>query len=220
MGSQHFLETLINSLITITLATTFLIIGGRRVESAIKVLVAQALLLTAVTAVVGKATALPEIYVAALLTVIVKGIIIPYVLRTVVDRIGTCREVKSYVTMKMSFVSCAGLVMVSYYVTGEVIGTGPVMAGSALPVAISMMLIGLFLMITRKLAIMQVIGLLVMENGLFLAGVATTHGMPLVVELGIFMDVMVGVLIMGILTFRINRSFDSIDTEKLKNLRG
>jgi len=59
-----------------------------------------------------------------------------------------------------------------------------------------------------------------MENGIFLAGVGTTHGMPLVVELGIFLDVLIGVLIMGILAFRINRTFDTIDTENLKNLRG
>jgi hydrogenase-4 membrane subunit HyfE len=90
----------------------------------------------------------------------------------------------------------------------------------ALHAGVAMLLIGLLVMTTRKLALMQIAGFIIMENGLFLTGVGTTIGMPLVVELGIFLDMLIGVLIMGMLVFRINRNFDSINTEKLRNLRG
>ena len=75
-------------------------------------------------------------------------------------------------------------------------------------------------MISHKKPLMQMLGFLIMENGLFLGGISLTYGMPLIVELGIFFDVLIGVLIMGILIFRINKTFDSIDTDMLKNLIG
>jgi hydrogenase-4 component E len=74
-------------------------------------------------------------------------------------------------------------------------------------------------MITRKKAITQVIGLLVMENGLFMAAISITYGMPLIVELGIFFDVLVAVLIMGVFVFRIQGTFDTLDTSFLRRLR-
>lgn len=220
MESVNYQGVLIGLFITLTLATSFLIILARSLNSAIKVITGQAVLLAAVTLTLAMISGVEEIYIAALLTVIVKAGVIPYILAKVVSRIGICREVKSYVNIKMSFVICAGLVVVAYFATGKIITADSGVAGAALPAAISMILIGLFVMITRKLAVMQIIGLIIMENGLFLAGVGTTNGMPLVVELGIFLDILVGVLITGILAFRINRTFDTIDTENLKNLRG
>lgn len=216
----NFQGVLINSLITLTLASLFMVVGGRRLDTAIKVVVGQAVLLAGVAAILAWATGVNEIYIAVLLTLVVKAGVIPYILKKVVGRVGACREVKSYVNIKMSFVICAGLVIIAYSVTGKIIGSGADFVSTALPAAISMMLIGLFVMITRKLAVMQIIGLIIMENGIFLAGVGTTNGIPLVVELGIFLDILIGVLIMGVLAFRINRTFDTIDTENLKNLRG
>lgn len=217
---EHATGAISNSLITLDLATAFLIVGGRRIDTAVNVLVLQALLLSGVTAMLAWVTGKNEIYFAAILTLVVKAGVIPWVLHKVEVRIGTVREVKSYVDTRMSLVSCAALVILSASVTGKVIGNGPAFVAAALPVAVSMMLIGLFIMITRKLAIMQIIGLLVMENGLFLAGVGKASGLPLVVEFGIFLDILVGVLIMGILTFRINLTFDNINTDNLKNLWG
>ncbi|MBU7006518.1 NADH-quinone oxidoreductase subunit K [Phosphitispora fastidiosa] len=220
MADVNVYQVVMNLLITFTIATSFMVVGGRRLDTAIKVAVAQAVLLAGVTATLGWATGNKEIYIAALLTVVVKAVIIPYILRKVVGRVVACREVKSYINVKMSFVICAGLIIIAYSVTGRIMGPNAGIISEALPAAISLILIGLFVMITRKLAVMQIMGLIIMENGIFLAGVGTTHGMPLVVELGIFLDVLIGVLIMGILAFRINRSFDTIDTENLKNLRG
>lgn len=209
-----------DALITLVLATSFLIVGGRRVDTAIKVIITQGVLLTAATVTLGLITGGDEVYFAALLTLAVKAVIIPYVLHRVQSRVRTDRETKSFVNIKMSLVICSALVMLAYVVTGHALGNAPTLTATALPTAVSMMLIGLFIMVSRKLAIMQVMGLLVMENGIYLAGIATAAGLPLVVELGIFLDILVGVLIMGILTFKINQTFDHVDTHNLKNLRG
>lgn len=209
-----------DSLITFILATSFLIVGGRRVDTAIRVIIMQGVLLTAATVTLGLVTGGHEVYFAALLTLIVKAGIIPYVLHWVQGRVQTDRETKSFVNIKMSLVICSALVVLAAAVTGRVLGDAPVLTATALPTAVSMMLIGLFIMVSRKLAVMQILGLLVMENGIYLAGIGTATGLPLVVELGIFLDFLVGVLIMGILTFRINQTFDHVDTDNLKNLRG
>ncbi|MHB1126360.1 MAG: hydrogenase [Bacillota bacterium] len=212
--------TIVNTLIALVMASCFFVIGSRRLDCIIKIIITQAILLAGLDIVLGRATGIEEMYVAALLTLVVKAAVIPYILIKVVQRVGISREVKSYVNLKMSFLVAVALVIISYLATGQVIGEGSGLVHDALPVAVAMMLIGLFVMMTRKLAVMQIIGFLIMENGLFMAGLGTTNGMPMIVELGVFLDILVGVLVMGILAFRINLSFDTINTENLKNLRG
>lgn len=213
-------QGVVNSLITLSLATTFLIIAARRLDSVIKIIIIQALLLVALCITWGWATGIHEMYLAAGLTLVVKAGIIPYILNKVVKNVGISRIVKSYVSMKMNLIISGCLVFVSYLASGQVIEQGTGLIPQALPTAISLILIGLFIMMIQKLAIMQIVGFVVMENGLFLAGIGTTNGMPLVIELGIFIDIIIGVFIMGILAFRINRSFDHINTQNLRNLRG
>ena len=84
----------------------------------------------------------------------------------------------------------------------------------------SLFLIGFYMMITRRKAIMQVLALLSLENGLFLAAISLTYGMPLIVELGIFFDLLVAVMVIGILVYRIQETFESMDVSKLSRLRG
>lgn len=219
MGMQNY-QGLVNFLITLLLATTFLIILARRLNSVIMAVIIQGLLLVALSTTLGWVTGIHEMYIAAILTMVVKVMIIPVVLIKAVNIVAIKREVESFLSMKMTLLFAVCLVFISYLATGQVIGKGSGLLHGALPVAVSLILIGLFLMINLKFPIMQIVGLFVMENGIFLAGIGTTIGMPLVIELGIFMDIMVGVLIMGVLVFRINQSFDIIDRKNLRNLRG
>ena len=95
------------------------------------------------------------------------------------------------------------------------------LGNNTLSIAMTLVLTGFFLMFNRRKAITQVLALLTVENGVMLAAVAlTTYGMPLVVELGIFFDVVVAVMVLGILVYRIRESFDSMDTSKLNQLKG
>lgn len=219
MGMQNY-QSLVNFLITLTLATVFLIIIARHFISVIMAVMLQGFLLAALCIALGWATGIQEMYIAAVLTLLVKAGIIPFVLKKAVSRVATNRESESFLSLKMTLLLAACLVFIAYLATGQVIGKESGLIHEALPAAISLMLIGLFLMISRKYPIMQIIGLVVIENGIFLAGIGTTNGMPLVIELGIFMDILVGVLIMGVLVFKINQSFDTIDAKNLRNLRG
>ncbi|HBW38023.1 hydrogenase [Desulfosporosinus sp. BICA1-9] len=219
MEMQNY-QGFVNFLITLLLVTTFLIILARRLNSVIVAVIIQGLLLVALSATLGWTTGIHEMYIAAVLTLVVKVVIIPVVLIKAVNIVAIKREVESFLNMKMTLLFAVCLVFISYLATGQVIGKGSGLLHGALPVAVSLMLIGLFLMINLRFPIMQIVGLFVMENGIFLAGIGTTIGMPLVIELGIFMDIMVGVLIMGVLVFRINQSFDIIDRKNLRNLRG
>ena len=219
MGMQNY-QGFVNFLITLLLVTTFLIILARRLNSVIMAVIIQGLLLVALSVTLGWTTGIHEMYIAAVLTLVVKVLIIPVVLIKAVNIVAIKREVESFLNMKMTLLFAVCLVFTSYLATGQVIGKGSGLLHGALPVAVSLMLIGLFLMINLRFPIMQIVGLFVMENGIFLAGIGTTIGMPLVIELGIFMDIMVGVLIMGVLVFRINKSFDIIDRKNLRNLRG
>lgn len=219
MGMQNY-QGLVNFLITLILATVFLIIVTRHINSVIIAVMIQGLLLVVLCITLGWATGIHEMYIAALLTLVVKAGIIPFVLNKAVHRVAINRAVESFLSKRMMLLFAICLVFTSYLATGQVIGKGSGLIHEALPAAIALMLIGLLLMINLKFPIMQIVGLVVIENGIFLAGIGTTHGMPLVIELGIFMDILVGVLIMGVLVFQINRSFDTIDTENLRNLRG
>jgi hydrogenase-4 component E len=89
-----------------------------------------------------------------------------------------------------------------------------------LAASVALILTGAFLMVSRNKALMQMLGLLVLENGIFLAALTTTFGMPLVIEIGIFFDILIGLLLMGIFTFRIRDTFDHLDVSKLRRLRG
>lgn len=115
---------------------------------------------------------------------------------------------------------CCGLVVLCWYVVHHVEGITNPTTENYLVYSLSVVMIGLFFMISRKKALGQIIGFLVIENGLFLAAMMTTDGMPMIVELGLFFDLLTAFLIMGIFVFKINSTFDSIDVNKLKHLKG
>ena len=211
---------IIDFLTSSILVTSFLVLGSKRLLFSVQVIFLQAMLLVGVTTVMAVYTGDQEIYLAAFFTFLIKALIIPYVLYRVIRKINLKKDTYDFIGNKVSLVLAGVLVILSFVVVPETISPGSFIGDNALTVAVALLILGLFEMITRKLAVMQIIGLLMMENGLFLAGVGTNHGMPLVVELGIFLDILVGVLIMGVLIFKINNTFDTIDTNQLKNLKG
>ena len=114
---------------------------------------------------------------------------------------------------------CGGLVVVAFFITQPIIPLGYLLTRDSLAIALAIILIGLFTMIARKKAVTQMVGFLVMENGVFLGATAAAYGMPLIVELGVFFDVLVAGLIAGIYTHRLQDAFDSVDTSELTVLK-
>lgn len=211
---------LIDALSFATLAVTFLILCCHRLKDIVLLLTVQAVMLAGVSAVVASVSGIMHVYFAAGITLVVKGILIPAVLLYILKKIVVAPKVESFFSMRASLVISLILVIISYYVAGpDLISEGP-LTKNGLPISVSLALIGLFIMVSRKKALMQVIGLITMENGLYLMTVSATYGMPLMVEIGIFFDLLVGVIIMGVLAYRINQTFDTINTDKLNNLKG
>jgi hydrogenase-4 component E len=181
---------------------------------------AQSLFLGIVATTIAVSEGRHDLFVTAALTVVLKGILIPWFLMRVIDRIGIHREIEPFLNVPASLLVCLGLTVVGYRVSTGFPEAARGVSHHLIGVALSMLLIGLFLMVTRKKAVTQILALLTVENAVFLVAVGVTSGMPLIVELGISFDVMLAVLILGVLVQRIVTRFESMDVSRLSNLKG
>lgn len=202
------------------LVSAYLMVGQKALFTTIRLYGMQSLLLAIVATTMATSESRPELFVTAALTVVLKTILIPWFLMRTVDRIGIHREIEPFLNVPVSLLICLGLTVVGYRVsTGFEEGAQQV-THHLVGVALSLLLIGLFLMVTRKKAITQILALLTVENAVFLVAVGVTTGMPLIVEFGIGFDVMLAVLVLGILVQRIVGRFESMDVSRLSNLKG
>ena len=222
---MHFLSAetasrLITLLASLMLVFQLLLVVQRMLITNIRLFALQSLLLTAIAAVVAYAYGAWHLLVVVVLTFLGKVIFLPWLLTRLVRRIKIEQEVRPFLNMPASMLICGALtvlasVVVRPFTSLERLGS------NTLAVALTLLLTGFFLMINRRKAITQVLALLTTENGVMLAAIAlTTYGMPLVVEMAIFFDVVVGVMVLGLLVFRIRESFDSMDVSKLNELKG
>lgn len=154
------------------------------------------------------------------LTLIVKGFVLPWVLYGLVKKVSVRRVVLLSIGLVPSILIGVLLVGLTYSYVVPVLLKEIQVGGQLLSAALSTVLLGCFFMISRRSALSQLIGVIVMENGLYLCGVAVTGGMPLIIELGIFFDLLVGALVMGIMTYQIRDTFDTLDTKFLNKLKG
>lgn len=219
MAELVFSSGIMQLLIALILVSTFMMLGSTRLYSCVRAFAFQSFFLACVAGVVAFSTGKIDIYIVAILTLAIKALLIPYIFIYIIREIKVKREFALYVSISHSLIIGGILVVISYYLIRS-IDVITELSGFALSASMSLVSIGLFIMISRKKAIMQMLGILIMENGLFLGAISLTNGMPLLVELGIFFDVLIGVLIMGIIIFRINKTFETIDTDKLKTLIG
>jgi hydrogenase-4 component E len=204
------------------LVTAFLIVSSRSLLFYLRLFALQSFLLGGVAILVVAGYGETHILIAAILTIVIKGITIPVVLSRVIDRIHIRKEVDLTINVAASLLICGGLVILADSVAQPILNVGGPDAPAVsrvLSVSIAMMLIGLFIMLARKKALTQIIGLLTMENGVFLSGLSITYGMPMIVEVGIFFDILIAVLILGVFVFRINQTFETISSDVLRSLR-
>lgn len=214
IGSQ-----LVDLCSALLLLTCFAIVAQRRLSACVELFALQSVFLAATATLVAFLTGIHHIYIAAALTVVIKAIVIPRILNKVIERLNVTRELVMNVNIPAGLLICGGLVILAFFITQPIIPLGFLLTRDSLAIALAIVLIGFFTMIARKKAVSQVVGFLVMENGLFLGATAAAYGMPLIVELGVFFDVLVAGLIIGIYTHRIQDAFDSVDTSKLTVLK-
>jgi hydrogenase-4 component E len=215
IGSQ-----IITLMAALMLVVQLLLIAQRMLLTSIRLFAIQSLLLAAIATVVAYYHNAAHVYVVAVLTLIGKVIFLPWLLNRLVQRIQIHQEIEPLLNAPTSMLICGGLTLLGYVVARPFTALER-LGNNTLAIALTLLLTGFFLMINRRKALTQVLALLTVENGVMLAAVAlTTYGMPLVVELGIFFDVLVAVMVLGILVYRIRETFASMDTSKLNRLRG
>lgn len=215
----HYGSQVVDLCSAFLLLASFAIVAQRRLSACVDLFALQSVFLALTAMVVAYLTGMHHIYIAAVLTVVIKVIVIPRILKKVIERLNVTRELEMNINIPAGLLICGGLVIIAFFITQPIIPLGFLLTRDSLSIALAIVLIGFFIMIARKKAITQVVGFLVMENGLFLGATAAAYGMPLIVELGLFFDVLVASLIAGIYTHRIQDAFDSLDTSKLTVLK-
>ena len=178
----------------------------------------QGLLLSITAAVAAFDQNNAHLYISALMTLVLKVMLIPWMLRRLVIRMNIHREVEA-LTNKISIMfGGASLVVFSYYVMLPIVQTSPLATLNAIAVSLAVVLLGMLLMISHRQAVAHVVGFMSIENGLFFAATISTGGMPMVVELGIAFDVLVAAVLFGVFFFHIHSSIDSLDVDQLNRL--
>jgi hydrogenase-4 component E len=212
-------STSIDAILVGVILTGFVLQGSSRFGSCIRVVALQGVLLGLLTLASGEHDASFRTPLLALASTGLKGIVFPWLLSRALRDADVRREVEPLVGYGPSvLIGMLGLVA-ALWLASRLPLPSPGISSLVLPVALFTMLVGLFLIVSRRQALMQVLGYLVMENGIYTFGVGFVQGTPMLVELGVLLDVFVGVFVMGIAIFHISRAFDHIDTDRLRTLK-
>lgn len=226
LSDPQFGDKVITLMAALVLVLQIAMSGHRWLVTNIRIFGAQSFLLACIAGTIAWYNSAPHLYIAAILTIALKAIFVPIVLERVVERVGIRQEIEPFFNVPVSVIISGCLTLIGYSVAesfhrpDEIVVSASALGRNTLAVAISLFLIGFFVMVNRRKALTQVLALLSLENGLFLAAISLTYGMPLIVEIGVFFDVVVAALVMGVLVNRIREGFDSMDVSKLDQLRG
>jgi hydrogenase-4 component E len=179
----------------------------------------QSIALAAVTALVGFAADVHELYVISALILLVRAFAIPFLLQKMQVRIGQLAELDPYLNVPASLLVAALLVGIAYWVTRPAVLVAALPTRAAMPLAMAEILVSIFVIASRKKALSQIIGFLMLENGIALLSVVASYGVPLVIELGVFLDAVLGFLVMQVFVFDIHETFESVDVDQLNKLK-
>jgi len=206
----------INLLASILLLLAFAMLSQRRIRSLIRLFMVQGMTLAVSTAVIASTTNQSHLYYSALLTFSLKVVILPWILFRMIRQLNVEWDVETLINIPSTMLVGIAIVIVAFNLALPISHLAGTITRSTIGIAMACVLLSLLMMITRSKAISQVVGFLSMENGLFFAATSTTYGMPMVVELGVALDVLVGVLILGVFFFQIREKFESLDLRHLE----
>ena len=199
--------------------TSFMLLYQDRMYGLLNVFALHAVVLSASVAWQAHIQHAPHLYVTALIALVLKAIIIPVALRRVVVRLGIHRTIETVVGIGPTMLAGMGLVALSMVVMLKATADADPLAREDLAFALSVVLLGLMMMVTRRNAVSQVVGFMSLENGLILAATGA-KGMPLVVEISVAFSVLIAFIVVGVFLFRIRERFDSVDVQALDVFRG
>jgi hydrogenase-4 component E len=214
-----FAGQFVNLLAALLLLIAFAMLSQRRILTLIHLLAWQGAALAASTFIVASSTGQGHLYFSAVLTVVLKVVLIPWVLHRLIDSLNVKWDVETLINIPATMLAGIGLAIFAFALATPISQMANTLTRSTLGIAMASVLLSFLMMIVRRKAVPQVIGFLAMENGLFFAATSATYGMPLVVELGVALDVLVGTFIFGIFFFHIREQFDSLEIRHMEKLK-
>ncbi len=210
---------LINLFASLILLVAFGMLAQRRIHTLVNLFAFQGAVLVANTLLLAWSTDQAHLYWSAGLTLLLKVIVLPVLLHRLIGRLALRRDVETLLNTPTILLVGIVLVIIAFNLALPIAQLAGTINRATLGIALASVLLAFLMMITRRKAVPQVIGFLSMENGLFFAATSATYGMPMVVELGIALDVLVGTFVFGIFFFRIRETFDSLDIHHLEKLK-
>jgi hydrogenase-4 component E len=197
-----------------------LILWRRQMSAIVGLLAAQGALIAALAAVLGLEQEEPELCVVAVFVFALKAVIVPVMLRRTIARTGAAREADPLVNVTASLVAAALLTLLAYAVCRPLVALDPSPATDALPVGLALVFLGVFTLVTRRTAISQIFGFLMLDNGIAVIAFLATSGVPFIVELGASLDLFLVILVLQVLSARMRLTFGHTDLDDLRELRG
>lgn len=213
------LERLAELFATLMLVTTILNAGSPFIKFAIRLYAIQSLALALYTLTVAHTSGVPQLYFSAGITIAFKGLLMPWLLLRTFEQVKSVKEFQPTVGLPSSVLISGSLTVLASMLAQMLIKTGVSLGSFVFSISLAMFFIGAMLMVTRKLLLSQILSLLIIENSIFLAASSVTYGMPLIVELGVLFDLLIGVLIASVLVLRIKRSFRDIAPDRLWEIK-
>jgi hydrogenase-4 component E len=214
-----FATQAVNLFASALLLIAFAMLAQRRIVTLIHLFALQGLALVGSTATVAYATGQHHLYWSATITFALKVLLLPWILHRLIRRLSVKWDIETLINIPTMMLVGIGLVVFAFNLALPISQFSQSIARGTLGIALACVLMSFLMMITRSKAVPQVIGFLSMENGLFFAATSATYGMPMVVELGIALDVLVGMVILGVFLFQIREKFDSLDISHLERLK-
>lgn len=209
----------INLLAALLLLIAFAMLTQRRILSLINLFALQGAVLALSTFVVAYSTGQHHLYYSAGLTLLLKVLLLPWLLHRLIQRLNVRWDVETLINIPTTMLVGIALVIFSFNLAAPISQLAEGLTRGLIGIALASVLLSLLMMLTRRKAVSQVVAFLSLENGLFFAATSATQGMPLVVELGIALDVLVATFIFGIFFFQIRETFDSLDITHMEKLK-
>jgi hydrogenase-4 component E len=210
---------ILNTLAALFLLLAFAMLSQRRVVTLVDLLALQGALLCGATLLLAWRTDQAHLYVSALLTLALKVAFLPWLLHRLIRRLGVYWDSEPLINISSTMLIGLLVVIFSFGLAQPIAALASTATRNAIGIAVAVVLLSFLTMITRRKAMSQVVGFLSMENGLFFGAMSATYGMPMIVELGVALDVLVAMLVLGVFFFQIREQFDSLDLHHLERLR-
>lgn len=213
------MTTWVDALMVLLILTNLRILGSSRIGACIRTVAVQGALLGTLPLLAHSDEITARVLILAAAAVALKAVAFPWLLFRALRGAKVRREVEPFVGYTLSLLAGVAALAISFWLASSLPLHDRAISPLLVPVALSTIFVGLFLIVSRRKALIQVLGYLVFENGIYAFGVGVAYEAPLLVELGVLLDVLVAVFVMGIAVFHISREFDSIDTTRLSSLR-